>query len=382
MFVGRDLFGGAFVHDPFELYRAGVLTNPNLLVLGQIGRGKSALVKSYLYRHAAFGRRVVVFDPKGEYASFARALGSEPIALAPGGSTVLNPLGLALLPTDSSGSLRRHRLGALRGIAAASVRRDLRPHEHAALEIALDAAVRGAVVTIPDVVEALLWPETAAARAIAERTEVLREYGREIAFELRRLVSGELAGMFDGATSPSVDLEGRVVVLDLSAVYRSDALGLVIACARGAIELALHRPGVGQTLLVVDEAWAVLDNPGAAGFLRSSFKLARAFGVANLAVIHRISDLAGSGDAGTASRAIAEGLLADCETVICYAQASSELATTRETLGLGEEETRLVGGLRRGVALWRVGTRSFVVEHRLAPDELGFVDTDAALLRG
>ena len=80
-----------------------------------------------------------------------------------------------------AGSLRRHRLEALGGIAAASVRRELRPQEHAALEIALDAAVqRCAVVTIPDVVEALLWPETAAARAIAERTEVLREYGRDI----------------------------------------------------------------------------------------------------------------------------------------------------------------------------------------------------------
>ncbi|HLH29072.1 MAG TPA: hypothetical protein VKW77_09150, partial [Acidimicrobiales bacterium] len=38
--VGRDLLGGAFVYDPFALYRSGVLTNPNVLVVGQIGRGK------------------------------------------------------------------------------------------------------------------------------------------------------------------------------------------------------------------------------------------------------------------------------------------------------------------------------------------------------
>ncbi len=31
--VGRDLLGGAFVHDPFELYAAGVTTNPNMIVL-------------------------------------------------------------------------------------------------------------------------------------------------------------------------------------------------------------------------------------------------------------------------------------------------------------------------------------------------------------
>ena len=30
--VGRDLLGGAFVYDPIVLYRAGVLTNPNMIV--------------------------------------------------------------------------------------------------------------------------------------------------------------------------------------------------------------------------------------------------------------------------------------------------------------------------------------------------------------
>lgn len=35
--MGRDLFGGPFCFDPWDLYRRGVLTNPNLIVL-EIGR--------------------------------------------------------------------------------------------------------------------------------------------------------------------------------------------------------------------------------------------------------------------------------------------------------------------------------------------------------
>jgi hypothetical protein len=35
-----DLFGGAFIYDAWELYAAGVLTNPNMVVFGQIGRGR------------------------------------------------------------------------------------------------------------------------------------------------------------------------------------------------------------------------------------------------------------------------------------------------------------------------------------------------------
>ena len=47
VYIGRDLTGGSFVFDPWELYAAGVLTGPNMLVIGQLGLGKSALVKTY-----------------------------------------------------------------------------------------------------------------------------------------------------------------------------------------------------------------------------------------------------------------------------------------------------------------------------------------------
>src|SRR5579875_2844460 len=84
--VGRDLLGGAFSYDPFALYGAGVLTNPNMVVFGQIGRGKSAFVKSYLWRLSVFGRRAWIVDPKGEYGALARAWGVVPLTLRPGGA--------------------------------------------------------------------------------------------------------------------------------------------------------------------------------------------------------------------------------------------------------------------------------------------------------
>jgi hypothetical protein len=54
--IGDDLLGGSFVLDPFELYAQGVVSNPNMVVFGQIGRGKSAFVKTFLWRQAVFGR--------------------------------------------------------------------------------------------------------------------------------------------------------------------------------------------------------------------------------------------------------------------------------------------------------------------------------------
>src|SRR3954467_9196688 len=79
--IGADVHGSAFTYDPFVLYESHVVSNPNLFVVGEVGAGKSSLVKSYLYRQALFGRVPWIADPKGEYAPLARALGVEPICL-------------------------------------------------------------------------------------------------------------------------------------------------------------------------------------------------------------------------------------------------------------------------------------------------------------
>jgi hypothetical protein len=377
--VGRDLLGGLFVHDPFELYAAGALTNPNMLVLGQIGRGKSALVKSYLFRQAAFGRRVVVLDPKGEYAPLAAALGTRPVALSPGGSQRVNPFeapaGARLPPPE----LARQRLGLLAALAASCLGRPLAPIEHTALELALDrAGAPGGVPVLPSVVDALLDPDEHAAATVGLGGGLLRAASRDVALELRRLVHGELRGMFDGRTTPGLDLDGPALVLDLAAVYRSPALGAVMACATAFLEAV--GSGRRRTILVVDEAWAVLGDVGVARLLQSSWKLARARGVANVAVLHRISDLAAAGGSGSVTTLLAEGLLADSESIVCYGLPLSEAVTAAGVLGIGAGEAGLLARLPRATALWRVGGRSYLVEHRLSPAERAIVDTDARLI--
>ena len=130
---------------------------------------------------------------------------------------------------------------------------------------------------------------------------------------------------------------------------------------------------------MVDEAWAVLHDLATARWLQSTFKLARAVGVANVAVVHRLSDLRAAGAAGSAQQRLAEGLLADTEIRVIFGQAASEAETTRQLLRLTVTERDLVVGLPRGVALWKVADRSFLVEHRIGRFEAELVDTDAAM---
>ena len=384
--IGDDLLGGSFVFDPFELYAAGVVSNPNMVVFGQIGRGKSAFVKTFLWREAVFGRRAWVVDPKGEYGDLAEAWGVRPVGLRPGGSIRLNPLDPgpeSIGGADGNDVTARRRMELLASLGAACLGRNLVPRERAALRVALAQATRRqAIPTVPVVVDALLSPDPDAARTLRTEVHELLEDGRDVALELRRLVHGDLRGMFDGPTTEGLDLSAPLVVLDLSALYSSAALGVLMACATAWLQAALTRTaGHGQqTFLVVDEAWAILSNLGVARWLQSSWKLSRSFGVSNVAVLHRVSDLRSVGASDSEQVALAQGLLADSETRVIYAQSPGELDAAAELLSLSATETELLPQLRRGVALWKVGQRSFLVHHRLSAVERTIADTDAAMV--
>jgi type IV secretory pathway VirB4 component len=381
--IGRDLVGGAFEYDPFKLYGAGILTNPNMVVIGQIGRGKSAFVKSYLWRQAAFGRKAWVVDPKGEYQALAAAWGVTPLSLRPGGGIRLNPLDV---PAREE-SPERRRAELLCSILAASLSRLLVPSERTAVELAVSAV--GArhhetPATLPDVVKAMLEPSKDSARAVHSDVSALAADGRQVALELRRLVAGDMRGMFDGPTTAGIDLSSSLVVLDLSAVFHSAALEVLMTCAMAWMQAALGAYGSGDrsangSIVVIDEAWAILSNVGVARWLQSSWKLSRAWGVSNIAVLHRLSDLTAVGAAGSEQVGLAEGLLSDSETRVIYAQSPGEVEAAGELLGLNDTESDLVPQLGRGIALWKVAGRSFLVQHVLGRSERALVDTDGAL---
>jgi hypothetical protein len=280
----------------------------------------------------------------------------------------------------------------LASLAAACLGRTLLPRERVAVDLALVTVARAAdVPTLPAVVDAMLEPTADAAASIRTDRARLLEDGRDVALELRRLVHGDLRGMFDGPTTGGLDLSGPLVVLVLSALYNSAALGVLMACATAWLQAALARQAAAgrsgttahgvthHTLVVVDEAWAVLANLGVARWLQASWKLSRAYGVANVAVLHRLSDLQAVGAAGSEQVGLARGLLADSETRVVYAQPPGEVAGAAELLSLSPTEAELLPQLRRGVGLWKVGRRAFLVQHLVSATERLLIDTDTAM---
>jgi hypothetical protein len=128
-----------------------------------------------------------------------------------------------------------------------------------------------------------------------------------------------------------------------------------------------------------EQSWKIVQHTGLGEWFQSNFKLARQFGVMNLVVLHKLADLQAVGDAGSRAARIAEGLIADASTRIVYHQDESQVPVTRELLGLSETEARLISLLSAGQALWRVGSRSFVVQHYRSQREAELTNTDTGM---
>ena len=379
VFVGQDLYsGGSFVYDPWVLYQRGLITAPNVVLAGIVGSGKSSLAKSLYTRSLPFGRRVYVpGDPKGEHTAVAEAVGGRAIILGHGLRNRLNPLDEGHRPSSVSdiewatqvASRRRDLIGAL---AETVLDRTLSPLEHTAIDLALRDAVRSAEVPIlPMVVDRVLAPNPA-----DDPDGRLTEDGRLVGHALRRLVAGDLQGLFDGPSTVRFDPSLPMVSLDLSRVAEnSTLLSVLMTCSSAWMEAALSDPAGGQRWVIYDEAWRLMAYPSLLRRMDAQWRLARHFGIANMLVFHKLSDLDNVGDQGSAMRALASSLLANAETRIVYRQEADQLGSTALALGLTGTEQRLLPSLGTGQGLWRIKDRSFVVQHQLHPAELAAFDT-------
>jgi sugar/nucleoside kinase (ribokinase family) len=136
-----------------------------------------------------------------------------------------------------------------------------------------------------------------------------------------------------------------------------------------------------KTIRVLDESWRALAVEGAAERYAAALKLARATGVQTALILHRLSDLSSVADAGTRTQQLARGLVNECATRVMYAQATEEEADLiADEFGLSTTERELLMTLGVGEALWRVGRRSFRVQHLLTSAEHELVQTEEGMI--
>lgn len=363
------------IANPLGVYLAGRSLIPT---------HNSALSKSLVTRSIAVGRRCyVACDPKGEWTKVALAVGGQAIVLGGDAGNRLNPLDAPPRPsgmddTDWLAEVRRRRLDLLKALVETTLARSLYAVESTALDVALDNVVEATPDDGQPLLSGVLRELFEPSRAVSASTiEQLTEDGRDVGHALRRLVDGDLKGLFDGPSTVKFDPTLPMVSIDMSNVSASDtAIAMIATCASAWIESALADPNGGQRWIIYDEAWRLLRTPALLARMQADWKLSRARGIVNVLVIHRLSDLDAVGDERSEARQLALGLLRDCSIKVIYSQEHGESLTLDHKLGLSEVEIAHLPTLNRGQGLWKVEERSFLVNHQMTPGELELFSTD------
>ena len=406
--MGYDaLSGSAFYCHPIEwVLREGLATNPNLMIFGEPGRGKSSTVVAFCLRMMLFGVKTLISgDVKGEYTPLLRALGVTPIALGRGSSHRLNALDLGPLASRWASwpvARQREELAGVIGrwttlLTALAETQGYRPS--VTDEAVLSAVIRQLVgaddgytalrpLTIPDVARGLADPTDALVEAgrFAGRREWL-DHTRSITDALTNLVVGPLAGLFDAPTNFDLDWDAPVQSMDLS-LLRSrgdEAIAVALTCLGSWSSLITDLQDDGDIRIVVrDEVWRQMRlGLRAVQAVDADLRLSRADKQIQLLVLHKPSDLLSVGAAGSQEAAIAADLLALCSTRILLGQSTRVADTLAADLALTEQEQHALTGWamhRRGRALWKIETLPGIkVQTVLSTAEAAIFDTNAQL---
>ncbi len=398
-YVGYDVISGAaFSCHPVEWLSRGLVRNPNMLVSGSPGAGKSATLKALALRLSQFDVSTLILgDLKGEYGPLVDAVGGSVSELGPGLPGRLNPLDAgplgARLPSDPTllaerlAEIARRRLRLL--VTLVGARTPVSPEDETVLAEALRiatgeqrAATRLADPTIPEIHRILLAASEELVRAArcSSQAEFIALF-RRVTDALGGMVRN-LAGIFDEPTTVALDFDAPMQSVDISRLSRrgEDAVVVGLTCLSTWGQAAIDEPG-RLRMVIRDEVWRQLR--AGVEFVRkidSDLRLSRAEGTIQVLATHRLADFEAVGAAGSEAVAIARELVSSCDVRILLAQDTRPLADLADAVGLTKAERTLVaswGGGDRGRGLWKIaGLGGYPIQLVLTDIEAQLYHTD------
>lgn len=380
--IGRDQLSHAVVaHDAVTAYEAGDITSPLTLIIGDVGRGKSSLIKTvYVLRALTLrNRRCVVIDKKdeggeGEYGSLTRQFGSEPIRLRlDGEGSTINPID-PLIAGHEISAPERTLQALIENIAGVQLgvweRRALRH----ALRSAQDSLEGRRVATLEDVAHLLgtIRPDVLAKAGSA--TDTFDQSAMFVRFAVEELLE-TYGTMFSGETSRGVDLADKLTTFDVSQLPDSGpAVAAAVGVAHGWLMGTLRRQRGKTTHFIAEEGWHLLNGPNARVIGGANVKLARGYGLVMIIALHKPSDIELNNDAAP--------VFAEAQTVHIFG--NSRLADAQKVVDmfdLDADSTEAIMHLPKGHHLLKIGTRPEIhVQHVRSPLETELTNTDAAML--
>ena len=259
------------------------LQNANSVVFATSGAGKSYAIKLEILRSLMMGTEIIVIDPEYEYKHLAEAVGSTYINISLASQSKINPFDLPKAIGDQTKieDIIRSAVITLKGLVRLMIG-NLNYEEDSIVDRALLETYAKKDIT-PDADLATVEPPV-----MADFEEILEgmEGGNDLAARLKKYTEGTFAGLFNSPTN--VQMENQLVcfsVRDLEDELRPMAIYTVVNYIWNEV-----RSQVRKRVLVIDEAWWLMQHEDSAKFIFALVKRCRKYYLGVTTITQDVND--------------------------------------------------------------------------------------------
>ncbi len=348
--------GSLIIFDRFSL------ENANSVVFAKSGAGKSYMVKLEAVRYLMFGTQVIIIDPEHEYLKLAQAVGGEYVDFSSNSAVNINPFELASIAEEGENELGRKIL-TLTGFLKL-VLGQLDASQSAILDRALITTYRLKGITQDPKTQHLTPPLMEDLYKVLVGME--DKNSQELAYRLERFIKGSLAGIFSAQSN--IHLDNNLIVFsvrDLADQLRPLAMYLILDYIWTKI-----RKDIQKRLLIVDEAWYMMQNEDSADFLVGIAKRARKYYLGVSTITQDVEDFL-AGDKGKA-------IISNSSIQVLLKQAPASIEKVAKVFNLSEGEKLLLLSAGVGQGLFFAGPTHVAMSVVASPEEHKLITTNPA----
>ncbi len=258
------------------------LQNANSVVFATSGAGKSYAVKLEVLRSMMLGVDIIIIDPEKEYLHLSESVGGTYVNLSLNAESKLNPFDLPRKLGDARPEdILRSAVITLKGLVRLMV---------GALTNEEDSIVDRALLETyakKDVTPGSDWSQRSMP-LMSDFEEVLMGMvgGEDIALRIKKYTQGTFSGLFNAPTN--VDIDNQLVVFsvrDLEDELRPIAIYTIINYIWNIV-----RSSVKKRLLIIDEAWWLMQHEDSAKFIYALVKRCRKYYLGITTITQDVND--------------------------------------------------------------------------------------------
>lgn len=311
------------------------MENANEVIFAKSGSGKSYLAKLEILRSLMMGTTVIVIDPEKEYSYLCETVGGTFLHISLGSNNHINPFDLPPVGEDESPEdVLRSNIGELTGML-----RLMLGHLTAEEESILDRALYEVYASKDITADGNFQGKSAP--LLHDLEHILRgmEGGESMSVRLQKYTTGSFSGFIDKPTNVKLDKEMIVFnIRDMEEELRPLAMYIILHYIWKEIRQELKK-----RILVVDEAWLMMQHEDAAAFMLNVAKRARKYYLGLTTITQDIADFLGS--------KYGKPIVTNSSIQILLKQSPASVDLVAETFYLTEEEKFLLleSGVGEGI---------------------------------